>query len=276
MRETNLLNVFLISLKEKTDLQKPFVDNIKNLNLLHGVDARSNGFVYKNYGLELDPPDKIAKIEFSKNKGQIGCYLSHYKIWKTIIEKDMKYSLVLEDDANISDVVNLIENEKNSVIDKLSSKKPLLIQYNKRTPHEQLPWWFDGTESYAINKSAAKVLLNNTHDFSALQNKFIEYAWNWPDLKRGAYGLFKKYANYDQKLDFTKKNTIRYAIDKFIGYCSLPYNCVENRLGINVDNKISLIENNLSEIRIGKQVWTMSETEIEEFEKDDSYMWWDK
>ena len=51
---------------------------------------------------------------------------------------------------------------------------------------------------------------------------------------------------------------------------------MENRLGINVDNKISLIENNLSEIRIGKQVWTMSETEIEEFEKENSYMWWDK
>ena len=43
-----------------------------------------------------------------------------------------------------------------------------------------------------------------------------------------------------------------------------------------VNNKIGLIDNNESTIICGKQVWTMSETEIEEFEKDDSYMWWDK
>jgi len=267
------LSVFLISLKEKTDLQKPFVDNIKNLNLIHGVDARENGFVYKEFGLKLDPPDKIAKIEFSKNKGQIGCYLSHYTIWKKILLENIKFALILEDDANVNDVCDVLDED--IIFNKLDTNKPTLLQLNKRTPIEQLPWWFDGTESYAINKSAAQVLLNNTHDFSALQNKFIEYAWTWPDLKRGAYGLFKKYANYDQKLDFTKKNTIRYAIDKFIGYCSLPYNCLENRLEIHVDNKISLIENNLSEIKRGKQVWEMNEAEIDEFENDDNYMWWD-
>ena len=109
-----------------------------------------------------------------------------------------------------------------------------------------------------------------------LQNEFIEYAWSWEQLKRGSYGLFKKYEKYDSQQNYTEKNTIRFAVDKFIGYCSLPYLKSSNRLNILIDNKIGLIDNNQSSIICGQQVWTMSEKEIEEFEKDDSYMWWKK
>mgnify|MGYP003972547225 CR=1 FL=1 len=275
MGETNLLNVFLISLKEKTDLQKPFKDSIKNLNLIQGVDARSNGFVYKNYGLKINPPNKIAKIEFSKNKGVVGCYLSHYIIWKKIVSSNLNYSLILEDDAKIDDVMGVIEDNQD-LKKALSTNRPTLVQLNKRTTEEKLPYWFDGTESYAVNLEGAKLLLKKTYDFSNLQGKFIEYAWDWNELKRGSYGLFKKYQNYDLTYDYSEKNTIRFPVDKFIGYCSLSYNCISEKLNIIVNNKIGLIDNNESTIICGKQVWTMSETEIEEFEKDDSYMWWDK
>lgn len=267
------VNVFLISLPEKEDLQSPFISSIKNISLVPAVDARDNGFVYKDFGLSLDPPDKIAKIEFSKNKGAIGCYLSHYSIWKQIVSDNLEYSLILEDDANVDDVRAVLNS--NTIQNKLNTDKPTLIQLNKRTTEDKLPWWFDGTESYAINKAAAEKLLHNTYDFSDLQNKFIEYAWNWPALKRGVYGLFKKYEPYDKRQDFYSKNTIRYAVDKFIGYCALPYVNPKNRINVIIDNKVGLVENNVSEIRRGKQVWEMSEIEIENFEKDKSYMWWD-
>ena len=63
-------------------------------------------------------------------------------------------------------------------------------------------------------------------------------------------------------------------MDKFIGYCSLPCLSKKNRLNIKIKNEIDLNENNKSDIMVGKQVWKMSELEIEEFEKDKSYMWW--
>ena len=55
----------------------------------------------------------------------------------------------------------------------------------------------------------------------------------------------------------------------------MPYVNPKNRINIIIDNKVGLVENNVSEIRRGKQVWEMSEIEIENFEKDKSYMWWD-
>ena len=204
------LSVFLISLKEKTDLQKAFVDNIKNLNLIHGVDAIENGFVYKEFGLKLDPPNKIAKIEFSKNKGVVGCYLSHFAIWKQMVSNNIKYALILEDDANVNDVCNVLN--ENIIFNKLNTNKPTLLQLNKRTTSEKLPFWFDGTESYALNLQGAKLLLNNTADLSDLQNEFIEYAWPWEQLKRGSYGLFKKYEKYDSQQNYTEKNTIRFVL----------------------------------------------------------------
>lgn len=34
-------------------------------------------------------------------RGQIGCYDSHYRIWKHIVDNNIQWALILEDDANI-------------------------------------------------------------------------------------------------------------------------------------------------------------------------------
>ncbi len=37
------------------------------------------------------------------SKGQIACFLAHYNAWKKIIDEDLDYAVILEDDAKISD-----------------------------------------------------------------------------------------------------------------------------------------------------------------------------
>lgn len=268
------IKTFLISLEENTDLRKPFHKHIKNFTYIKGVDTRKNGFAFRDFGLMLDPPNKIVKIEFSKNKGAIGCYLSHYSAWKQMVADKVEYGLILEEDARAYDAKKVLNTD--TIRKHLDTSEPTLLQLNKRTTHKELPWWFDGTESYAINLQGANALIENTYDMSDLQSQFIEYAWSWDELERGCYGLFKKYEKYDMSQNYTAKNTIRFPVDKFIGYCSLP--CIDDkkRLKIKIENKIGLISNIESNIKCGKQVWTMSESEIEMSEKDTDYMWWDK
>ena len=122
--------------------------------MVNAVDTREDGFKFKNFNLKIDPPNKIARIEFSKNKGVVGCYLSHYKIWKHIVANKIKYALVLEDDASIKDVNRVLD--KGLIQKMLSTNEPTLIQLNKRTTVDKLPYWFDGTESYAVNKQEAR------------------------------------------------------------------------------------------------------------------------
>lgn len=52
--------------------------------------------------------------------GEIGCFLSHYNIWKKIVEQDQELVLVLEDDIRFEpyflDAAKKVINEANSLI----------------------------------------------------------------------------------------------------------------------------------------------------------------
>ena len=270
-------NVFLINLESKQDRWNRFSNLNLGIERINAVDTRNSSDDYENFGLGLNPPDKMSKLYFSRSKGALGCYLSHYTFWKKVVENDIEYAVVLEDDASVIDVKNLIET--NSVSTHFENVDfPKLVQLNKRTSTQKLPYWFDGTESYAINKKAASSLIELTHDLSDLQGVFIEYAWSWPNLRGGAYSLFKRWKRHDALADFTKKNTIRYAVDKFIGYCSLDEINPSKRLTIELDPTIGLnpYYPHSEILKDLKPYWQMSYDELVAHETDDDYMWWEQ
>lgn len=51
--------------------------------------------------------DNLQKYDKVLNDGEIGCYLSHGKCWTKIIEDELDYALVLEDDAILNDELPL-------------------------------------------------------------------------------------------------------------------------------------------------------------------------
>ena len=68
-------------------------DNFKKLNLnlsrISAEDTRCDSSVsLKKYNLEMLPGDKLSKYYFKKSKGAIGCYLSHYKFWKIVVDNN--------------------------------------------------------------------------------------------------------------------------------------------------------------------------------------------
>lgn len=94
----------VINLDRSPDRWKFISQQFYNLNLpvtrVSGVDGYK---LSTETQLNLQPPLK-EKWEFPRRllPGEIGCYLSHIKCWKTLIESDESWALVIEDDVQIS------------------------------------------------------------------------------------------------------------------------------------------------------------------------------
>lgn len=236
---------------------------IQNMSRISAEDTRCDSSVsLKKYNLEMLPGDKLSKYYFKNSKGAIGCYLSHYKFWEIVVKNKLGSAIVFEDDADVTDVKNLYNQQK--IFDELKRDKPTLIQFNRRTTQEKLPFWFNGTESYAVNYLAAKSLIELTHDLSDLSGHKLEYSYDIPRTGVTRQSLELAWFDHDSNIDYMKKNCIRYAADKFIGYCSHPAISFEKRLSILIKPRVNLFENQVkSDVEMdSKQWWNMSFEEI--------------
>ena len=100
--------------------------------------------------------------------GMIGCSLSHYNVYRTIIDQKIPYALILEDDiklsAHIPDILTKVEQYLES--GSLSKDEPILLYYQSKHPVR-----FTSIEQIVINK-----------EFS------INYPINiWEPITTGAY-----------------------------------------------------------------------------------------
>jgi len=107
------------------------------------------------------------------SRGEVGCYDSHYRVWKQIVKSGNPYTLILEDDAEISmihmnrlvelskilesrnnwDVVVLYTIQCPRGISKRSSIKTTLIPINKMT----------GLAGYVVTLEGAKKLVKHAY-----------------------------------------------------------------------------------------------------------------
>jgi glycosyl transferase family 25 len=102
---------------------KIFVINLdSSVNRLNSMQAQCDrlGLKFERVsavrGSELSEDDKskvysleqnLKKYDKVLNDGEIGCYLSHIKCWKKLIEEELDYALVLEDDGILTDELPL-------------------------------------------------------------------------------------------------------------------------------------------------------------------------
>ena len=144
-------------------LLKPY-DHLLDVRFIEGVDGKSlsaqqvdeafdKELSFQRYGRKLNP-------------GEIGCTLSHYKCYKSLLESQEEYALILEDDISILRDLNVLD-EFTSV---LKSNKPIVLflsgdywymnkgrlneQYSKACVYDAV-----GTYAYFINKAACKKIL---------------------------------------------------------------------------------------------------------------------
>lgn len=103
--------------------------------------------------------------------GEVGCFLSHRRLWERIVERELPYGVVFEDDIQLSpdagavlsdlgwlprdaDIVRLETTLVTVVLDRL----PAASLWNRAVRRLHSFHW--GTAGYIISRRAAKALLN--------------------------------------------------------------------------------------------------------------------
>ncbi len=166
------------------------MDRLNQINLMQEKLGKKLNFfdavVGKNVNLnKLDVYDPNITLNFKyKYIGEIGCYLSHYMLIKEAINSPYSYTVVFEDDFNISDnnfnekltkslktlenmninfdmlyLGNILENKGEPITDNIyrASKTTQLL----------------GTHAYLINNKSAKKILSNLNNIDcAIDHKF--------------------------------------------------------------------------------------------------------
>lgn len=104
------MKTFIINLEKDTERKKYIVSQCMTFNLdctvIPAVDGRK---------LSEDDLNKLIDPEKSRGmtRGEIGCSLSHYNIYKKIVDDNIQHALILEDDArlepNIHNALKILE-----------------------------------------------------------------------------------------------------------------------------------------------------------------------
>ncbi|XP_058015603.1 inactive glycosyltransferase 25 family member 3 [Ahaetulla prasina] len=95
--------VFLINLARRPDRRQRMLEALSELEIdplvVDAIDGRAlNSSSIKKLGVDLLPGYYDPFSGRTLTKGEVGCFLSHHRVWKEIVEKGLEKSLILEDD----------------------------------------------------------------------------------------------------------------------------------------------------------------------------------
>lgn len=195
----NIDKLYCINLKDRTD-RWDHLSDISNIERFNAIKTTNDIQKYPEYNLGYDPVDLEVAIYFHIHKGAYGAYLSHYLLWKKIVEEDIDYALIIEDDVckdSLSHVLNA------SI---LTANNYDLVHLSKRIRFDLYSnTVFDGAEAYLLSKHGAKILIALT------QYPFFFYKLGVQKFNNLNYFNCKTYS-------WSDKPSITCPVDKFIGY----------------------------------------------------------
>ena len=243
--------IYVLNLKDSRDRWNKLKKIHPYVKRFNAIDSRKNPFIYKDYGFSLYPAGRFYTDYFSTSKGAIGCYISHWKIWQEIINSNVEYGIVFEDDVIVEDMFSVIKSNIKIDAD--------FIQLNKRSLND-IKRRFIGMESYIITRKGAIKLL-----------KYIDNCNHLPNVAYDVYGL-------DSVCLFDKFRCIYVPIDKLIGYLGNEEIETSKRLDIHINPLVGLNESSYeSTITTNtKACWKMTKVEKEKFRNSEQYKWWER
>jgi glycosyl transferase family 25 len=163
-------------LKEK-NLPFTFFDAADKSN----ITWEGKNFFFKDQTFELNTtcpfPDAFGGRKWMKI-GEVGCFISHYMLWKELTESDTDAYLILEDDAEVMFDANamnrFLTNETLQMVDMVlcQSASPnhpngkrafkfITDKISVKMPRHFYDWeTTEGTTGYIVTKSGARMLLH--------------------------------------------------------------------------------------------------------------------
>jgi glycosyl transferase, family 25 len=170
------MRTFLISLKSQPRRREKLLEDLERLKLDYELFDAINGYELSEQELtQLCDLEEIEKNKAWYSKGMIGCTLSHYYLYKRIIEENLPYALIIEDDAklpsNFKDILSDIEKHlhQNEVvllyyqsirgICKLSTINTTSINRYLRLNYPLSPCNLSTTGAYIVTKKACEAMI---------------------------------------------------------------------------------------------------------------------
>lgn len=194
--------LYCISLKDRDDRRRYIKKHLSKLNIeyIDAVDTRNDK--YKQYKHEVSDrawksldellKTKIRKYHHSLTPGAIGCYLSHLKIYKKMIEQNDELAVIFEDDITVE------KNDYDKKLGKILKNYPkrydiLMLGYSNLSNHIDRGKYFEldingrfhGTHSYIITKKGAMKILQNDDLINIQIDSFLSLLHRNNKLKIG-------------------------------------------------------------------------------------------
>ena len=223
--------VYIINLKQSRERKDSILkeidrQNIKNFEIIEAVDGNKlkkeelNHFIFKN---KKNYNPWSPKLTYS----QIGCALSHIKIYKEFVNSNYKYALILEDDAIFLD--NFTTNLQKFILENLKFKKQILLLSELK---EFLKTPIDATEkykvvrvtnaffthSYFINKEAARSLIEFNYPIKTWADNFVLFKIYCGIELTGLnpYLLDQDKKNFNSTIELQRKFSKKFLLKRFL------------------------------------------------------------
>jgi len=112
---TDDFDIYLINMDKNTDRLNKFTNNYNKTDLILKKFKRFSAIVGKDLNLinftspvgykQILETEKTGyrKHHYDLTRGAVGCYLSHLSIYKKILDNNLKYGIIFEDDCKIVD-----------------------------------------------------------------------------------------------------------------------------------------------------------------------------
>ncbi len=178
--------VYIVNLKKDKNRRKNIIrevkkQNFKNFEIIDAIDG--NNLDKNELNISKFKNNKLLNPWNSKmSPSQIGCALSHIKIYKKFIESNYNFALILEDDAVF--IENFNDNLKSFVIKNFYFKKQIVLLselkefYSKPIDSKYGYEIVDVsnaffTHAYMINKEAAKSIISFNYPVKTIADNFV-------------------------------------------------------------------------------------------------------
>ena len=223
--------VYIVNLKQSTERRKSILIELKKqkINNFKFIDAVDGKKISKN---------DLAKYVFDNEKkynswgqkltlSQIGCALSHIKIYKDFIKSKKSYALILEDDAIF--LKNFTIDLQNFIIKNFKFKKQILLLsklkefYKKPVDNikdyeivEVTNAFF--THAYVINKEAAKSIIKFNFPIKTVADNFV-YFKIYCRIKLTGLNPFlldQDKKNFNTTIDLWQENQKKFLLRRFL------------------------------------------------------------
>ncbi|XP_050301712.1 glycosyltransferase 25 family member isoform X2 [Anthonomus grandis grandis] len=166
-------NIFVINLKRRPDRRERMTKCFDELGLdVEFVDAVDGKVLNESFlqHIKFMPDFKDPYHQRPMKLGEIGCFLSHYQIWKKIIDNNYQTSLILEDDVRFEPFFRQKVERVMSEASKVQNWD--LVYFGRKRLRDQEEPWVEGakylveagysywTLGYALSLSGAQKLLD--------------------------------------------------------------------------------------------------------------------